>query len=1320
MMTLRQQGKTVRGSEKIEDAIEMPNLVDVQLESYRWFLEEGLRELFQNFSQIEDYTGNLSLEFLDYEVGEPAESVEHCREYDKTYEVPIKAKVRLVNKETGEIKESEVYMGEIPCMTEKGTFLINGAERAVISQLARSPGVYFRDTIDVSGRTLHSAQIIPNEGAWVELDVDRESVISVKIGQTRKFPVTTLLRALDYFDESSGPSRTPCSTNPQILSLFGVQGVIHKPTAAELEGAVALQDVKDTSSEKTLAEALKPISHQAALAIEDAKLSHLEIIRTGMTVTLESPSAADVQGAFAAEDIRRSPSGKVIVKALHRIDADKAASIEKARLAKVKVLWPQPHIIETLAHDPATTAEEGLHSIYRRMRPGDPPTTEGAESLLRSIFLDVKRYDLGRVGRYKLNRKLGIDVPSDKRTLTKKDLIGIVRYLLELEHGIGSVDDIDHLQNKRVRAVGELLQDQLRIGFLRMERVARERMTSLEPEKVVAGAVISIKPITAAVKSFFWSGQLSQFMDQINPLAELAHKRRLSALGPGGLSRQSAKLEVRDVHHSHYGRICPIETPEGPNIGLIGYLSVHAKLDEYGFIQTPYRKVVDGRVTGEVEYLTADEEEGANIAPAGTPTDETGRLLDDRIIVRRGASFPTVPPEDVDYMDVSAKQVFSVATSLIPFLENDDPIRGLMGSNMQRQAVPLLRTEAPLVQTGMEERVARDSGALLLSPVDGIVEEATAQQVVVRAPDGERHVMKLQNFVRTNMGTCINQRRVVRAGDKVRKGDLLADGPSTANGSLALGRNLLVAFLPWEGYNYEDAILISRRLVEEDVLTSIHIDSFDIEARDTKLGPEEITREVPNVGDEALKDLDEHGIIRPGARVRAEDILVGKVAPKGQSELTAEEKLVIAIFGKKAEEMRDVSLRLPHGESGIVVGTKVFSRYKYQCENCGKIHHFGISGQHEECDDCFGRLKRIPGDELQPGVNQMVRVYVAQKRKVMVGDKLSGRHGNKGVIAKILPREDMPFLADGTPVDIVLNPLGVPSRMNIGQILETHLGLAAHEFDTIYVEPIFEGASEDEVMALQRAVAAKQSKDALVRYAQCELNRFGPMVHIEDGFETIEEVRDAIAKQLKEYSKEQLTPLAEWLAVDPGAWDRATGKQKPVELILEAAERDALSLSRLDPESGKILLFDGRTGEPFNQPVTVGRMYMMKLLHLVEDKIHARSTGPYSLVTQQPLGGKAQFGGQRFGEMEVWALEAYGAAHNLQEILTIKSDDVTGRVKTYESIVKGENITEPGVPESFKILIRELRSLGLDVGVETEDGVPVELKDDDDDEGTGM
>ncbi|MFQ6097249.1 MAG: DNA-directed RNA polymerase subunit beta, partial [Armatimonadota bacterium] len=923
------------------------------------------------------------------------------------------------------------------------------------------------------------------------------------------------------------------------------------------------------------------------------------------------------------------------------------------------------------------------------------------------------RYDLARVGRHKLNKKLGLDIPLDVHTLTKADVVAIVRYLLRLSEGEGQVDDIDHLQNKRIRAVGELLQNQLRVGFLRMERVARERMTSLEPEKLTAQSVISIKPIQAAIKSFFGSGQLSQFMDQINPLAELAHKRRLSALGPGGLSKQSAKLEVRDVHHSHYGRICPIETPEGPNVGLIGYLAIHAKIDEFGFIQTPYRKVVNGRVTDEIVYLTADEEEEAYIAPASEPIDENGRFVNDRVTVRYHSTFPSVAPEQIGYCDVSAKQVFSVATSLIPFLENDDPVRGLAGSNMQRQAVPLLVAEQPLVKTGMERRTALDSGAIMLAEDEGIVTAANAREIRVKYRDGNEKTYKLENFTRTNMGTCITQKRRVRKGDVVQKGQTLADGPACRDGELALGRNLLVCFLPWEGYNYEDAILVSERLVRDDVLTSIHIEKFETEARDTKLGPEEITRDIPNVGEEALKDLDENGIVRIGAEVRAEDILVGKVAPKGQSELTAEEKLVIAIFGKKAEEMRDVSLLVPHGEKGIVVATKVFSRYKYVCEACGAEYNYGKPAEKTQCERCLDKLRRQPGDELQPGVNQLVRVYIAEKRKIMVGDKLTGRHGNKGVIARILPIEDMPHLPDGTPVDVCLNPLTVPSRMNIGQIIETHLGLIAREMGKVFVSPIFEGIPEQEVRDGLREVAARWRRRVLRRYANCELNRFGPFVNIP---EDCEDVEAEIVNQLSALGKEGLEPFGEWLGLDAGEWSNATARQR-AQMICEQAVANAEHEAEIDPDTGKVVLYDGRTGEPFNQPVAVGYMYILKLLHLVEDKIHARSTGPYSLVTQQPLGGKAQFGGQRFGEMEVWALEAYGAAYTLQEILTIKSDDVLGRVKTYEAIVKGENIMEPGIPESFKILIKELQSLGLQVTVETKEGVPVELKDPDEEGG---
>jgi DNA-directed RNA polymerase subunit beta len=1248
-----------------DEILPIPNLIEIQLDSYRWFLDEGLRELFDSFSPVEDYTGNIALEFMDYTIGEPKLSLEECRERDATYEAPLYCKVRVVNKEVGEIKESEVYMGEIPTMTERGTFLINGAERVVISQLARSFGVYFRDSIDFSGRMLYSAQVIPCEGAWVEVDVDGAGVTSIKLGQTRKFPVTTLLRALEWFEAGQTHDAPPTGTDEEILRYFGDA---ERVQIADLPGMIAEEH-----------------SHQAP----------------GVEVRDEFFSTARV---VDDED-------DVIVEAWELIDEEAAERIAELDRKVIDVIRAPHQIAATLRADASHTAEEGLLDTYRKIRPGDPPTIESAESLIGSYFFDVKRYDLAPVGRYKLNKKLGIDVDPNQRVLSRRDVVAIMDYLIGLPRGRGSTDDIDHLQNKRVRAVGELLQAQLRLGFLRMERVAKERMTSLEPEKMVAQSIISIKPVSAQIKSFFGSGSLSQFMDQINPLAELAHKRRLSALGPGGLSKQSAKLEVRDVHHSHYGRICPIETPEGPNIGLIGYLALHAKLDEYGFIQTPYRVVSDGRVTDEIHYLTADEEEGKQIAPASEPIDRNGRFANRRVQVRRSGEFPTVDPKEVDYRDITAKQVFSVATSLIPFLENDEPVRGLAGSNMQRQAVPLLSSEGPLVKTGMERRAAQDAGAVLLAEKSGTVTYAAADKIVVQYDGDEKPTTyALQNFVRTNMGTCVSQKRRVGKGDKVKPGETLADGPCTRDGELALGKNLLIALLPWEGYNYEDAALISERLVKEDVFTSIHIEKFETEARDTKLGPEEITRDIPNVGEEALRDLDEQGIVRVGAEVRPEDMLVGKVAPKGQSELTAEEKLVIAIFGKKAEEMRDVSLPVPHGEKGIVIATKVFSRYKYECDTCHREFNFGKPPDVLECSRCVGKLKRKPGDELLPGVNQLVRIYVAQQRKIMVGDKLTGRHGNKGVIAKILPAEDMPYLPDGTPVDICLNPLSVPSRMNMGQILETHLGMIARELGIEYESPIFGGLEQSVIWEGLRQVQDKLTSQALRSYVNTELNRFGDWVKL-DG-ETNGDVEAVVLDQLAERSPEELGQLAEWLGLDTEKISGLNRRQR-AKAIYEQAQENSSRLAQLDPGTGQTVLYDGRTGEPFNKPVTVGYMYILKLLHLVEDKIHARSTGPYSLVTQQPLGGKAQFGGQRFGEMEVWALEAYGAAHTLQEILTIKSDDVMGRVKTYEAIVKGENIQEPGIPESFKILIKELQSLGLKVTTETGDGRVVEMRESD-------
>lgn len=1062
---------------EINEVLDMPNLIEVQKQSYQWFIEEGLREMFDDISPIQDFTGNLVLEFVDYSLGQAKYDVEECKERDMTYSAPLKVKVRLINKETGEVKEQEVFMGDFPLMTDKGTFIINGAERVIVSQLVRSPGVYYTEQLDPSGVKIYGATIIPNRGAWLEFESDVNKNIYVRVDRTRKIPATVLIRALGY------------STNAQILELF---------------------------------------------------------------------------------------------------DED-------------------PSIQLTLERDNSDSEEEALVEIYKRLRPGEPPAVESARTLLETLFFDPKRYDLGNVGRYKLNKKLNHGVLYREkedgtkefiRNLTKEDIVAAMKYFLALMNGEKQPDDIDHLGNRRLRSVGELLQNQFRIGLSRMERVVRERMTIQDVEVITPQVLINIRPVVAAIKEFFGSSQLSQFMDQTNPLAELTHKRRLSALGPGGLSRERAGFEVRDVHHSHYGRMCPIETPEGPNIGLIGSLSTYARINEFGFIETPYRKVdkEKGIVTDEIVYVTADEEDQYVIAQANAPLDEEGRFLEKRVNARYGSEILVVPVEEVDFMDVTPKQVWSVATALIPFLEHDDANRALMGANMQRQAVPLLRTEAPLVGTGMEWKTARDSGVVVIAKNSGVVERVTAREIVIRTDDGDIEKHRLLKFARSNQGTCINQKPIVRKGQRVEAGQIIADGPSTDMGELALGRNVLVAFMTWEGYNYEDAILISEKLVKEDIFTSIHIEEYECDARDTKLGPEEITRDIPNVGEEVLKDLDERGVIRVGAEVRPGDILVGKVTPKGETELTAEERLLRAIFGEKAREVRDTSLRVPHGETGKIVDVKVFSR-----EN---------------------------GDELAPGVNELVRVYVAQKRKISEGDKMAGRHGNKGVISRILPEEDMPFLPDGTPVEIVLNPLGVPSRMNIGQVLESHMGLAAKALGLHIATPVFDGASEKDI------------EEALIKAGL--------------------------------------------------------------------------------PPTGKTKLRDGRTGEYFDNEVTVGYMYVLKLAHLVDDKIHARSTGPYSLVTQQPLGGKAQFGGQRFGEMEVWALEAYGAAYTLQEILTVKSDDVVGRVKTYEAIVKGDNVPEPGVPESFKVLIKELQSLGLDVKVLSEGDKEIEIREEDDDIGEAV
>ncbi|MBE6101586.1 MAG: DNA-directed RNA polymerase subunit beta [Selenomonas ruminantium] len=1163
-------GKRTRYSyARIKEVMEMPHLLDIQRASYKWFLDEGLQEIFRDISPIQDFSGNLVLSFESFSMGEPKYDLDECKERDVTWAAPLRVNVRLINRETGEIKEQEVFMGDFPLMTDTGTFIINGAERVIVSQLVRSPGAYYGEEIDPTGKKLYNATVIPNRGAWIELETDTNDIVSVRIDRTRKMPVTYFIRALGF------------ASDQEILQLFGNDPRI----AATIE-----RDGEEVKSQ-----------------------------------------------------------GKAVVE------------------------------------------------IYKRLRPGEPANEDNAQQLLDSLFFDPKRYDLATVGRYKLTKKLGwkrrirgrvlaepivdtatgeIVIPAKEvvteemldavsverereifgegniielyllkkdgtkmkllcsptlemhdRTITRNDIMASINYLLNLMDEVGATDDIDHLGNRRVRAVGELLQNQFRIGLSRMERVVRERMTIQDVDVITPQALINIRPVVAAVKEFFGSSQLSQFMDQHNPLSELTHKRRLSALGPGGLSRERAGFEVRDVHNSHYGRMCPVESPEGPNIGLIGSLATYARVNQFGFMETPYRRVdkENHRVTDDVRYLTADEEDELVIAQANEPLDENEWFINERVTARYNEETGLHGRDTVDYMDVSPRQVFSIATAMIPFLENDDANRALMGANMQRQAVPLLRTQAPLVGTGMEYKAACDSGVMILAKRAGTVEEVSADHIVIRTENGDRDRYKLQKFLRSNQGTCINQLPIVYKGDKVFEKQPIADGPATDHGELALGYNIIVAYMPWEGYNYEDAILLSENLIKRDLYTSIHIEEYECDARDTKLGPEEITRDIPNVAEEALKDLDDEGIISIGADVRPGDILVGKVTPKGETELTAEERLLRAIFGEKAREVRDTSLRVPHGEAGKIVDVKVFSR-----DN---------------------------NDELPPGVNRLVRVYIAQKRKISVGDKMSGRHGNKGVVSRIMRQEDMPFLPDGTPVDIMLNPLGVPSRMNIGQVLETHLGMACRNLG----------------------------------------------IQIKQGDPTVEKRLRAAGY---DFDKNGM-PIPD-----------VAGIHIATPVFDGAGEEDVFGTIKASglPEDGKTILYDGRTGEPFENRVTVGCVYMLKLHHLVDDKIHARSTGPYSLVTQQPLGGKAQFGGQRFGEMEVWALEAYGAAYTLQEILTVKSDDVVGRVKAYESIVKGENIPESGVPESFKVLIKELQSIGLDIKVLNEDAKEIEITDDDDED----
>ena len=1220
-------GKGLRMSySRQKEVLQMPNLIEVQKNSYQWFLDEGLKEAFADISPITDYSGHLSLDFVDFTLCEDdvKYTIPECKERDATYAAPLKVKVRLHNKETDEINEHEIFMGDLPLMTETGTFVINGAERVIVSQLVRSPGIYYGIAHDKVGKTLYSCTVIPNRGAWLEYETDSNDVFSVRVDRTRKVPITVLLRALGV------------GTNQQIIDMFGEEPKI----LASLQKDPAITEREPQGSfEAGLLELYKKIRPGEPLSVESAESlitamffdpRRYDLAKVGRYKFNKKLALKNrINGQVLAEDVLDPSTGEVIAEAGTTVDRDLADQIQNAA---VPALWIQTE----------TRNVKVLSSMMVDIRSWIPeiedPKAIGVTELvyyptLQQIMEENETLE-ERIAAIK--RDIADLIP---KHITKEDIFASINYNMHLEWGIGTDDDIDHLGNRRIRAVGELLQNQYRIGLSRLERVVRERMTTQDLEGISPQSLINIKPVTAAVKEFFGSSQLSQFMDQNNPLGELTHKRRLSALGPGGLSRDRAGFEVRDVHYSHYGRMCPIETPEGPNIGLINSLACYARINEYGFVEAPYRKIDKSdkdnpRVTDEVVYMTADEEDNYHVAQANEKLDEDGHFVRNSVSGRYREETQEYDKTAFDYMDVSPKMVFSVATALIPFLQNDDANRALMGSNMQRQAVPLLTTEAPVVGTGMETKTAVDSGVCVLAKEAGIVESSESNRIVVREEDGNRREYILTKFARSNQSNCYNQRPIVFKGQKVAKGEVIADGPSTSNGELALGKNPLIGFMTWEGYNYEDAVLLSERLVEYDVYTSVHIEEYEVESRDTKLGPEEITRDVPGVGDDALKDLDERGIIRVGAEVRAGDILVGKVTPKGETELTAEERLLRAIFGEKAREVRDTSLKVPHGAYGIVVDAKVFTR-----------------------ED---------GDELSPGVNESVRIYIAQKRKISVGDKMAGRHGNKGVVSRVLPVEDMPYLPNGRPLDIVLNPLGVPSRMNIGQVLEIHLSLAAKALGFNIETPVFDGAKEIDI------------QDTL-ELANDYVNMPFDAEEAEDGEENFyDKYKDTLREVVMDYLSENRAHRSLWKGV-------------PI-------SRD-----------GKVQLRDGRTGEYFDGKVTIGHMHYLKLHHLVDDKIHARSTGPYSLVTQQPLGGKAQFGGQRFGEMEVWALEAYGAAYTLQEILTVKSDDVVGRVKTYEAIIKGENIPEPGVPESFKVLLKELQSLGLDVKVLDEDRNEVEL-----------
>ena len=1204
-------GKSVRMSySRQKEVLEMPNLIEIQKDSYQWFLDEGLKEVFEDISPISDFAGHLSLEFVDFTLckDEVKYNIEECKERDATYAAPLKVKVRLYNKDKEEINEHEIFMGDLPLMTDTGSFVINGAERVIVSQLVRSPGIYYGIGHDKIGKELYTCTVIPNRGAWLEYETDSNDIFYVRVDRTRKVPVTVLVRALGY------------GTNAEIIDLFGEEPKLlasfGKDTAESYQDGLLELYRKIRPGEPLSVDSAESLLN--SMFFDPRRYDLAKVGRYKFNKKLHFKNR--IKGQILAEDVVDMTTGEVLAEAGVKIDKELATTLQNAAVPYVMIQTEERNykVLSNLMVDLAA---------YVDFDPKEAGVTELVYYPVLKTILEEAGDDQEELKKL-IHKNITELIP---KHITKEDIIASINYNMHLEGGIGNADDIDHLGNRRIRAVGELLQNQYRIGLSRMERVVRERMTTQDMDGITPQSLINIKPVTAAVKEFFGSSQLSQFMDQNNPLSELTHKRRLSALGPGGLSRDRAGFEVRDVHYTHYGRMCPIETPEGPNIGLINSLATYAKVNEYGFIEAPYRVVdksdpANPRVTDEVVYLTADEEDNFVVAQANTPLDEEGHFINNNVAGRFREETSEFQKRAIDLMDVSPKMVFSVATSMIPFLQNDDANRALMGSNMQRQAVPLLKTEAPAVGTGIEGKAAVDSGVCVVAKHAGVVERSASNEIIIKRDDnGAKDVYHLIKFSRSNQSNCYNQKPLVYKNDHVEAGEVIADGPSTSNGEIALGKNPLIGFMTWEGYNYEDAVLLSERLVMEDVYTSVHIEEYEAEARDTKLGPEEITRDVPGVGDDALKDLDERGIIRIGAEVRAGDILVGKVTPKGETELTAEERLLRAIFGEKAREVRDTSLKVPHGAYGVIIDAKVFTR-----EN---------------------------GDELAPGVNQTVRIYIAQKRKISVGDKMAGRHGNKGVVSRVLPVEDMPFLPNGRPLDIVLNPLGVPSRMNIGQVLEMHLSLACKALGFNISTPVFEGANEVDIM---------DTLEIANDYVNTSWEEFE------------EKYKDTLKPEVMDYLGSHLEHRELWKGVP--------------------LQRD-----------GKVRLRDGRTGEYFDSPVTIGHMHYLKLHHLVDDKIHARSTGPYSLVTQQPLGGKAQFGGQRFGEMEVWALEAYGASYTLQEILTVKSDDVVGRVKTYEAIIKGENIPEPGIPESFKVLLKELQSLGLDVSVLRDDGTEVEI-----------